>query len=92
MILRKSFHLINDKGKKVPNRTYYELLGLDFMVDENLKSWLLEVNINPALNDKTSWGKKIIPKLLEETLEIGVYPYIEKSKRKDVYEYFYKIE
>jgi hypothetical protein len=92
MILRKSFPFINDKGKKVPNRTYYELLGLDFMVDEDLKSWLLEVNINPALNDKTSWGKKTIPKLLEETLEIGVYPYIEKTKRKDVYEYFYKIE
>lgn len=92
MILRKSFHLINDKGKKVPGRTYYELLGLDFMVDENLKSWLLEVNINPALNDKTSWGKKTIPKLLEETLQIGVYPYFDKYiKRKDIYEHFYKI-
>ena len=34
----KEEYLINDKGKKVPGRTYYELLGLDFMVDQKLKS------------------------------------------------------
>ena len=27
----------------------YELFGLDFIIDENYKVWLLEVNTNPSL-------------------------------------------
>lgn len=27
----------------------FELLGLDFMIDENLKIYLIEVNTNPCL-------------------------------------------
>jgi tubulin--tyrosine ligase len=34
-----------DQGK----RENFELFGLDFLVDENLKTYLLEVNYNPCL-------------------------------------------
>lgn len=27
----------------------YELFGLDFMIDESFKVWLIEVNTNPCL-------------------------------------------
>ncbi len=27
----------------------FELLGMDFMVDSNLKPWLIEINTNPCL-------------------------------------------
>lgn len=27
----------------------FEIFGLDFMIDQNLKPWLIEVNTNPCL-------------------------------------------
>jgi len=31
------------------NREFYELLGFDFLIDENMKTWLLEINMNPGI-------------------------------------------
>lgn len=30
-------------------RNNFELLGLDFMIDEDFQPWLIEVNTNPCL-------------------------------------------
>ena len=35
-----------DLNRKESN---FELLGLDFMIDENFNPWLIEVNTNPCL-------------------------------------------
>ncbi len=31
------------------NRTSFELFGFDFMLDEDFRLWLIEVNTNPSL-------------------------------------------
>jgi D-alanine-D-alanine ligase-like ATP-grasp enzyme len=28
---------------------FFDLLGFDIMLDDNMKLWLIEVNVNPAL-------------------------------------------
>ena len=28
----------------------FQILGIDVMIDENLKAWLLEINENPTMN------------------------------------------
>jgi hypothetical protein len=71
-LLEKTWKEISKKSKEIPNRRYYELIGFDYMVDENFNTWLIEANTNPALNDKTSWGLEISPKILDETLHICV--------------------
>ena len=43
--LRASYALLDPKRKE----RNFELLGLDFMLDEDLKPWLIEINTNPCL-------------------------------------------
>jgi len=33
----------------------FELLGFDFVLDEELNPWLLEVNLSPACTERTDW-------------------------------------
>lgn len=42
----KSTFLTLDPNKREHN---FELLGMDFMIDDRLKPWLIEINTNPCL-------------------------------------------
>lgn len=46
----------------------FELLGFDFMIDEELRVWLIEVNQNPCLSILTDKQENFIGKLLNDTL------------------------
>jgi len=48
----------------------FELLGWDFMVDQNYNPYLIEININPALYTDTSTQKAILPSLIDDTIDI----------------------
>lgn len=43
--LRSSFLFIDEQRKQ----NNFEIFGLDFMLDWNLKPWLIEINTNPCL-------------------------------------------
>ena len=38
---------------KLTRKNSFELLGFDLMVDDTLKSWLIEVNTSPAMDYST---------------------------------------
>lgn len=42
----------------------FEVFGLDFMIDENLNVWLIEVNTNPCLEISSKLLGRIIPTML----------------------------
>jgi tubulin polyglutamylase TTLL1 len=57
------------------SRTYtFEIFGLDFLIDENLKPWLIEVNCNPCLELSSPLLSVLIPSMLENSLRIAVDP------------------
>ncbi|XP_077432304.1 protein polyglycylase TTLL10 [Vanacampus margaritifer] len=49
---------------------FFDLIGCDFMVDEDFKVWLLEMNCNPALHVNCEVLKEAIPRTVAETLDL----------------------
>lgn len=47
---------------------------MDFMIDENYKTWLIEVNTNPCLETTCPLLGRVITGLLENVFKIAVDP------------------
>ena len=52
----------------------FEILGYDFMIDEDFKVWLIEINTNPCLELSCSYLSKIIPDMVENSFRIALDP------------------
>ncbi|KAL4856100.1 Tubulin polyglutamylase ttll6 [Chlorella vulgaris] len=53
----------------------YQLLGLDVLIDEGLKPWLIEVNHSPSLSTDTPLDLEVKSRVVRESLElVGVQP------------------
>ena len=52
----------------------FEVFGFDFMIDNNFKVWLIEVNTNPCLELSSSLLARIIPNMIENAFRIAIDP------------------
>ena len=61
-------------GKLDPKRRLHcmEVFGLDFMIDDEFKVYLIEVNTNPCLELSSPLLARLIPNMLENALKIGL--------------------
>jgi len=46
----------------------FELFGYDFLIDEDYRTWLIEVNTNPYLGVPNDFIKNLLPKMIHELL------------------------
>ena len=51
-----------------------EVFGLDFMIDDEFRPYLIEVNTNPCLELSSPLLARLIPTMLENALKIGMDP------------------
>ncbi|RXN26876.1 inactive polyglycylase TTLL10 [Labeo rohita] len=51
---------------------YFDLIGCDFLIDEDFKVWLLEMNCNPALHTNCEVLKNVIPQTVTEALDLAL--------------------
>jgi tubulin monoglycylase TTLL3/8 len=53
----------------------FEVFGMDFMIDANLDVWLIEINSNPCLELSCPLLASLIPKMVENALELTLDAY-----------------
>jgi len=51
---------------------YFQLLGCDILIDQNLKPYLLEINSNPAIFTDIQAHRDVIPKVVFKALDISI--------------------
>lgn len=62
------------KGKMTMHKSTFELLGYDFIIDENLNMYLIEVNTNPCLEESNQLLKNLLPRMLDDMFNIVMDP------------------
>jgi hypothetical protein len=72
------------KRKIVRKRGTYELLGCDILIGSDLRPYLLEVNTNPAMFTDTAVQKEMLPKLMNNTLDVVLQLYEDQHSSKTV--------
>ncbi len=60
------------KGKLKMRRSTFELMGYDFIIDENMLCYLIEVNTNPCLEESSQLLKILLPRMLDDMLKLTV--------------------
>ena len=60
------------KDKLNPNnrQNWFELFGFDFMIDEDFRTWLIEVNTNPYIGIANDFIADLMPRMISEMFEI----------------------
>lgn len=60
------------QGKLVYRKHCFEVFGYDFMIDESLKPWLIEVNTNPCLEESSQLLKELLPRMLDDCFKLTI--------------------
>ena len=47
----------------------FEIFGYDFMIDEDLNVWMIEVNTNPCFELSSPYLASLIPAMVENALK-----------------------
>lgn len=64
-------------------RNCFELLGYDFMIDDNFNVWLIEINSNPCLELCCPHLERELPHLIADTMQIALDHVLPPPRRND---------
>lgn len=83
---KKAMH----KGKR---NKVFEFFGFDFLIDEDFRVWLIEVNTNPYLGVPNEYIKGLLPLMLDDLFSLVLDPHIPpknpRTRQENDYELLY---
>jgi hypothetical protein len=64
------------KNQLNPNKrkNAFELFGYDFLIDEDFRIWLIEVNTNPYFGIANEYIADLLPKMIDDMAKIVIDP------------------
>ena len=70
-------------------RKSFELIGYDFMIDDQLNPWLIEINSSPAMDYSTPVTRRLVKMVSEDTIKVMIDPSKKKCKKKGLFKLIY---
>ncbi|OMJ66566.1 hypothetical protein SteCoe_36543 [Stentor coeruleus] len=67
-IVKRSLISVGNLGRK----NSFELFGYDLMVDNNLNTWLIEINSSPAMDYSTPITENLVKRVMEDIVKVIV--------------------
>lgn len=83
-IMIDSFLSVRRKMNPNNRKHMFELFGFDFLLDEDFRIWLLEINTNPFLGTPNKYMQGLVPTMIEDLLQLTVDPIFKPSNRPSI--------
>lgn len=71
-IIAMSFYSVKTKINCLDRKYCFELFGYDFILDNGLNPFLIEVNSNPGLEESSPLIKTLVPRMIDDALRLTV--------------------
>ena len=67
-----SFKSVGKKMLKTNPVLCFEIFGYDFIIDNDFKPWILEINNNPGLCISSPVIQKLVPRMLDDAFRLTI--------------------
>eukprot|EP01016_Furgasonia_blochmanni_P056509 TRINITY_DN9650_c0_g2_i1.p1 TRINITY_DN9650_c0_g2~~TRINITY_DN9650_c0_g2_i1.p1 ORF type:complete len:722 (-),score=158.27 TRINITY_DN9650_c0_g2_i1:154-2238(-) len=77
-LIKISMNAVRNKLNMNDRRHCFEIFGYDFIIDNDLNVWLIEVNTNPCIEESSPLLRRLIPRMIDDALKLTVdviFPY-----------------
>ena len=83
MLVKISFKSVGKKLLKVTPILCFEIFGYDFILDNDFRPWILEINNNPGLGISSPVIHKLVPRMFDDALRLTIDKVFETKYSED---------
>ncbi len=71
-LVKISFKSVGNKLLRVTPVLCFEIFGYDFILDNDFRPWILEINNNPGLGISSPVIEKLVPRMIDDALRLTI--------------------
>ena len=72
LLVEISFKSVGNKLLRVTPVLCFEIFGYDFILDNDFRPWILEINNNPGLGISSPVIQKLVPRMIDDALRLTI--------------------